>query len=143
MKVKHPIVFPSTPRALGHINRCFFLPPGRRVESRGRGDKYFREEEWIERLSLSPYLSDLLLLNCAEVWMIEGEERWMCGGQVRVYRWKRMEGHRERESCIDRSRQRDLCREDIDGLLHAPAALCLTGASIRGAHSVDGHIDTC
>lgn len=42
------------------------------------GDKYFREEERIECMSLSLYLSDLLRLNCAEVWMIEGEARWLC-----------------------------------------------------------------
>lgn len=29
-------------------------------------------------MSLSLYLSDLLRLNCAEVWMIEGEERQLC-----------------------------------------------------------------
>lgn len=58
-------------------------------------------------------------------------------------KWKMTEGQREREICIERSRQRNLCRKDIDGLLHAPAALCLTGASIRSARGIDDHIDTC
>lgn len=70
------------------------------------GDKYFRVEEWIERRSLRRYLSDLQLLNCAEVWMTEGEE----GGCVEKGRTSEV-GQMEKDGGPKRKREGELYRQ--------------------------------